>query len=337
MKSTTRGNMGLRIIVFMGIGTFLFLALIAFGLKRSIAPQEHTRVPPGTARSPFDASRAWTDLEFLVSLGPRPSGSPAMEQQQQFISRHLRAAGLEVRQFPFDTASPRGAIPMNNILGVVPGSRPGVIILSGHYDTLYQPEGAGVGANDGAANAAWLLEMARVLGPRREGRSVWILFLDGEETQTRDNPSDGGYGSQRIVDVLRERNELATVDAVINVDRIADCYLTLRRNADAPPWLAEIVWNTAARQNYETHFITATGSNERGHGSFRNADLPVLHLQDNVYGGTPLKHGQDWHTADDTVDNVCEGSFRAVGDVIYHALPVIDGRLDAIGISPDGH
>lgn len=38
-----------------------------------------------------------------------------------------------------------------------------------------------------------------------------------------------------------------------------------------------------------------------------------------------------------TLDKVCAASLRAVGDVIYHALPVIEGRLDSIGARTDGN
>jgi Zn-dependent M28 family amino/carboxypeptidase len=38
-----------------------------------------------------------------------------------------------------------------------------------------------VGTNDGASNAAFLLELARVLLQRRNKLTYWRVFFDGEE------------------------------------------------------------------------------------------------------------------------------------------------------------
>ena len=41
---------------------------------------------------PFDPARAWTHLERLVALGPRPAGSPALRQARAYITRELAVA-----------------------------------------------------------------------------------------------------------------------------------------------------------------------------------------------------------------------------------------------------
>jgi Zn-dependent M28 family amino/carboxypeptidase len=64
-------------------------------------------------------------------------------------------------------ATPVGNIPMTNVIGVVRGENPTVLILGGHYDTARLDGVRFVGANDGGSSAAFLLEMARVLGSRR--------------------------------------------------------------------------------------------------------------------------------------------------------------------------
>ena len=42
----------------------------------------------------FDSSRAWEHLRQLVAIGPRPSGSPAIEQTRKYIKDQLASAGL---------------------------------------------------------------------------------------------------------------------------------------------------------------------------------------------------------------------------------------------------
>ncbi|MCF6284644.1 MAG: M28 family peptidase, partial [Candidatus Hydrogenedentes bacterium] len=245
MHSGRAENIGIRIILFMGIGTFLFLMLMSFGLKRSIRPQEITRVKPGDSHSPFDPDRAWADLKHLVALGPRPSGSEAMVAQRKFILGELRRAGLKTRQQAFDAKTPRGTIAMSNIWGVVRGTRPGVIMLSNHYDTKYFPGFPFVGANDGASTTAWMLEMARAFGAQREGRSLWLVFFDGEEAQKNWSAEDSLYGSRHMVSQFQDSGELMSIEALINVDMIGDCYLSISKDDGAPKWLTESLWKTA--------------------------------------------------------------------------------------------
>ena len=64
-----------------------------------------------------------------------------------------------------------------------PGTRDGIIVIAGHYDTNYPLRNTGyVGANDGGSSTAILLELANQLrGKKRDGYSVWLLWTDGEE------------------------------------------------------------------------------------------------------------------------------------------------------------
>jgi Zn-dependent M28 family amino/carboxypeptidase len=50
---------------------------------------------------------------------------------------------------------------MANIVAVLPGRRPDVILIAGHYDTKWFREFTFVGANDGGSSAALLIELAR--------------------------------------------------------------------------------------------------------------------------------------------------------------------------------
>jgi len=322
--------MGIRVIVFIGIGTSLFLILMSFGLKQSLKPRVGEQVPPGPARSPFDADRAWAHVTHLVGLGPRPSGSAAMAAQQRYVLEELRRAGLETRRQQFEAETPRGPLTMTNLWGVVAGTRPGVIVLSNHYDTRYFSEFSFVGANGAASATGWMLEMARAIGPQREGRSLWLLFFDGEESQGAPPRNEGLYGSRHMVSALRDSGELTSIETLVNVAMIGDCFLNISRDGDAPPWLEEIVWNTALRHGYSRHFGNVPLSIDDSPLPFREAGIPALQLIDFSYGGTQIDHRKNWHTAEDTLDKICPESLRAVGDVIYHALPVIDGQLDSI-------
>src|SRR5438034_960439 len=83
----------------------------------------------------FSGERAFNDLQQLVELGPRPPGSQASHQAREYISRQLSAVGAEVWQDSFLATTPVGDIPMTNLVGVLHGESPTVVILAGHYDT----------------------------------------------------------------------------------------------------------------------------------------------------------------------------------------------------------
>src|SRR6516225_386322 len=80
----------------------------------------------------FDANRAFADLKRLVSFGPGPPGSRALEQSREFIAEGLRAAGATVVLDSFTASTPLGPIRMTNLVAKVPGVRPSIVIVAGH-------------------------------------------------------------------------------------------------------------------------------------------------------------------------------------------------------------
>ena len=327
----TGGNTALKVIPVVGVLALLMLWLMSVALKRNLKPNEAQRPSVARPQSPFDAQRAWNDLETIVGFGPRPAGSEAAEQTREYLRRHLRAAGLRVREQSFEAETPLGTREMVNLVGIVEGTRRGAIVLGNHYDTKHFEDFAFVGANDGGSTTAWMLEMARVLGARRDGRSIWLAWFDGEESFGKWSETDGLYGSRAFVAHLTETDELAHVAAMINVDMIGDCYLGVHRDRQAPAWLASIVWDTAERLGYDKHFLRQARTIEDDHLPFRRAGVPTLELIDFSYGGSLVEHGKLWHTAEDTLDHVCRESLQVVGDVLYYALPAVDVALDRQG------
>jgi glutaminyl-peptide cyclotransferase len=304
------------------------LALIAGCPGRTDAGPLYTgSVKP---QSPFDATRAFRDLEAIVAIGPRPPGSPEALATRQYIKEELEAAGLEVREDAFEASTPVGPRSMANLTAVVEGTQPGIIILGNHYDTKYFPDFPFVGANDGGSTTAWMIELGRTLGPRRDGRTVWLCFFDGEESFKTWTDTDSLYGSREFVRRLKDEGKLDQVRAMINVDMIGDCYLGIYTDVGAPDWLTQTVWAKAQELGYASHFLSNGRSIQDDHIPFRSAGIPALELIDFNYGESFLDHDRLWHTPQDTIDRVCPGSLQVVGDVIYHALPELDARIDEL-------
>src|SRR4029077_12874960 len=117
----------------------------------------------------FDARAAWARLVAQGELGPRPAGAPAARK----LAARLRAA------------LPRGSyqlVPdgLRNVVGFVRGRDPSrYVVVAAHYDTKDIP--GYLGANNGAAGTAVLVQLARTIKPRTVRPSIVFLALDGEE------------------------------------------------------------------------------------------------------------------------------------------------------------
>ena len=145
-----------------------------------------------TATHPFNAARAFADLRAQVALGPRPAGSPANRRDARLIASSLRTAGVR------DVRVQR---PWRNVVGRIPGSEPGTVVVGAHRDTKDIP--GFVGANDGASGVAVLLELARDLPDPLPGPSLDLAFFDAEESTggngTRAFRRTGDRGSRQYV------------------------------------------------------------------------------------------------------------------------------------------
>ena len=131
---------------------------------------------------------------------------------------------------------------MANVIGVLPGARPDVIMLAGHYDTKLFREFRFVGANDGGSSAALLLELAPAAGRQPRDYTYWLVFFDGEEARgvvDRDRQplrlAPPGRAS------WRETGRLPR--AMILADMIGDRDLAINREAHSTPWLTDIIWD----------------------------------------------------------------------------------------------
>ncbi len=318
----------MRMVFFTGLMLFAVMLLGALFIYQTVHVNAASRVPDTLEpQSPFDGPRAYQDLEIVVGFGPRPSGSEALEECRAYIIGELEKAGLEVHQHAFKADTPLGPKPMVNIVGVVEGTEPGIIILGNHYETKYYTDFEFVGANDGGSTTAWMIEMARVMGPTREGRSLWLLFFDGEEAFVEWTEEDSLYGSREFVEYLEQAGRLVDVHAMINVDMIGDCYLTITRDRGAPSWLEAIIWDQAKELGYGQYFLPTSKLISDDHIPFRRRGIPAINIIDFMYGGSPLEHRRNWHTERDTIDRVCASSLQIVGDVIYHALPKVEAQL----------
>jgi glutaminyl-peptide cyclotransferase len=272
------------------------------------------------AAGQFDSNRAWEHLRQMVAIGPRPSGSPQIEQTRQYIKAQLAAAGVAVTEQPWTAETPAGKVPMVNLIATIAGGRKDRIVFAGHYDTKRFTRFRFVGASDGGSSAAFVIELARVLKPRRNPFTIELLFLDGEEAVNEVwAGTDNTYGSRHYVETARRTGSLAGLKALVLLDMIGDRNLEIRRDANSTGWLNQIVWDEARGQKLDRYFIAEGTQVEDDHLPFVQAGVPSVDIIDLDY--------PQWHTAQDNLDAVSARSLQVVGDVVLGALPKIEARL----------
>jgi glutaminyl-peptide cyclotransferase len=272
-----------------------------------------------TAASPplFDGAAALRHVERLVALGPRPAGSDASARARAYIIGELKKAGVTGEARPFQAQTPQGPVAMANVVAVLKGRRPDVIMIAGHYDTKVFKGFRFVGANDGGSSAALLIELARRLGAAPREYTYWLVWFDGEEALESWTDRDSLYGSRHLAAELQRANRLPR--AMLLVDMIGDRDLLIRRESASAPWLTDIVWASAARLGYGAHFHSDTIPVEDDHVPFLRAGVPATLLIDFDY--------PSWHTAEDTVDKISARSLSVVGEVLLDALPAVEHYL----------
>jgi glutaminyl-peptide cyclotransferase len=306
---------------------FAAMTLMALGQLRCASSPPP---PPPKPPAPFDGERALRDTADLVALGPRPSGSDALRRAQNLIIDRLKAAGLVVRQDAFVAATPAGDVAMKNVIGVLEGKRPGVIIIGTHYDTKRMDKIRFVGANDGGAGSGALLELARTMAARgKPTYTYWFVFFDGEESVGKWTEEDSLYGSRHLVDTLRAQKLLGNVRAMILLDLVGDADLTILKETYSYSTYRDLFWAKAKALGYGRYFLPEFVTVADDHLPFVQAGIRSVDLIDFMYGGRKVP-GKYWHTAEDTMDKISAKSLQIVGDVVLATLPEIERITHAI-------
>jgi glutaminyl-peptide cyclotransferase len=245
----------------------------------------------------FDSARSFELIERQVAFGPRPAGSEA----SQALGRQLR------RELPnFEVQPLAGGL--LNLISVIPGEQP-AIVVGAHYDTEATIPDF-VGANDGAAGTAAVVELAKVLpGLLPEGhREVRLVLFDGEE--------EPAGCPEPLFQRCALRGSKAYVAAhpgetgeMILLDYIANKGLRIPReqNSDPELWsrLREAASEVGAEERFPDEEVTGVIDD---HIPFIQSGVPSIDLIDFSYIYAD--------TAEDTVDKLDPEALDAVGETV---------------------
>jgi hypothetical protein len=289
-----------------------------------IATLQVTEAPTQiSAPEQFSGDRAYKDVEYQVSIGPRTPGSEGNIRVGEWIRSELSAAGWQAEIQETEISGQ----PIRNIIGKWGKGDPW-LVLGAHYDTRVaadrDPDPANhnkpvPGANDGASGVSVLLELARILPAYQDSLrfgQIWLVFFDAEDTGDLPNsvdteliPSRGWIlGSRAFVDSLTEYP-----DAAVIVDMIGDADLNIYMEKNSNLQLTNEIWTAANKMGYTKQFIPGyKWSMTDDHTPFLLAGIPAIDIIDFDY---PY-----WHTVEDTPDKVSATSLKAVGDTLLYWL-----------------
>ena len=258
----------------------------------------------------------------IIAYGPRYLGSSGHRKVEEYL--HSRLKNDQMVDDTFTVESPEGNFPGRNIIAKFPGKKDGIIVIASHYDTNYPLRKTSfIGANDGAATSALLLELAQHLrGTKLEGYSVWLLWTDAEEAVQRWTDTDSVYGSRHVAEIWEKDGTLKRIKAFLLADMIGDADLGIARDTNSTPWLEDLVLEAATRLGYQSHFFAQTGGFEDDHTQFAKHGVPVADLIDLDYGYNNVF----WHTPQDTIDKLSPRSLEISGDVIWETVQLVNER-----------
>jgi len=257
-----------------------------------------TSTEPAGGAAEFDAARAFADLKAQVRLGPRPSRSPAQREAADLIAKGLADAGATeiTTQHPWE-----------NVLGTIPGSGEGTVVVGAHYDTKDIP--GFVGANDGAGGTAVVTQIARTL--ERPRHTLKIILFDGEETP-RGTP-DRLFVQRGLRGAKVAAPRYRHARAMVLLDFVADRHLSIPREGSSDHDLWRRLRAAATAAGVGRHFPAETqGTVEDDHLPFLQEGVPAIDLIDFDF---PC-----WHRLCDDLSAVSERSLDASGEAVTRFL-----------------
>ncbi len=292
-------------------------------------PRQAETAPPNLSLEniPFDGAQVYEYLKQLCQIGPRPSGSEGMRQQQEFLTEHFRKLGAQVELQRFEIAHPvdGSRVPMANLIVRWHPDRKERVLLCAHYDTLpfpmldpQNPKGRFVGANDGASGVAVLMELGRHMPKFQSRYGVDFALWDGEEF-IFDPSHEYFYGSRHFAQEYRRqpKREYFYRWGVL-LDMVGDKDLQIYQEGHSVSWpetrpLVEAIWATARRLGVREFIPRVKHYVRDDHLLLRNiGGIPTCNIIDFDYPA--------WHTQADTPEQCSPLSLAKVGWVLLEWL-----------------
>jgi len=313
----------------------LTLTLGSYGTVSS-SPQKHPSDHPLLAERNTDStSQKFSEEETpskkrienyfkeLMRLSPRPVGSEKLRECRLFLMGTLKSFSLDVWEESFTADTPKGPLPMANVIAQKNGRGQGIIYLGSHIDTKHIEGIEIMGANDSGASTAALLELARVISEKDTERTYRFIFFDGEESiEEGMTEIDGLYGSKYHVLKLQQEENISDVRAMILLDMMGDKDLAINRDYKSSQDLWRLFVSCCQQLGYGDIARGPATSMYDDHVPFLQAGIRSLDIIDFSYG----PENSYWHTEEDTADKVSIESMYEITQVVLCMIDSLDGK-----------
>jgi hypothetical protein len=238
-----------------------------------------------------------TEIDGEQVLIPERASLGGRELARKFLEREYAALGFKVRRQEYEISGYQGV----NVLAERPGTKPGVLILSSHFDSM-----GNAGANDDGSGTVALIAVAKALAGAQLTHTLRIVAFDQEE------PDYGMFGSRAYAESLSHL-ERKLVIGDIQLEMMAyngrndggfhaiDC----DRPESRP--LAQHLMNAVSALELPLKQVPAC-TDQSDHGSFWYAGMPAIVISDNFFGGD---RDPCFHRGCDVVDGRLNFAFSA--------------------------
>jgi len=281
-----------------------------------------------TLHERFNAQQAYAYTAQIAGFGERWPGSPGHKKTEDLIHQVLQKNGAQIEADDFTARTPRGPIAVHNIIGkfnVSADPKQGILILAGHYDTLFQP--GFIGANDGGSSTAILLAFADALAGQKTKMQVWLVWTDLEEAINSFTGDDGLYGSRHLAQKLAANGTSTRVRGFFLLDMIGDKQLGVARETGSDRRLQDFMARAAGQLGYSQYFFQYEAGIIDDHVPFIQAGIPAVDVVDARFGRmgpTFDSMGEFHHANTDTMDTVSQQSLEVVGRTMLLTVELLD-------------
>jgi glutaminyl-peptide cyclotransferase len=305
--------------------------LVAALLAASVSTMPAQKAPAAKPAGKFSGQAAYElTKQYLAAAPRRPVGSEGHVKAEEFIRSHfaVEAAKGNLETDSFTASTPKGMLAMKNYVVKYPGKKDGIIVIASHYETNYPLRDQNfVGANDGAATSALLMQLGSYLRAHPpEGYSVWLVFDDGEEAIQSWSDRDSLYGTRHLAAKWSQDGTIQKVKAFLVADMIGDRDLDIDRDANSTPWLLDLLAQAGKNTGHSAFVFKDETAAMDDHMPFRQRGVPVLDMIDFHYGPPTREQpeGAYHHTEQDTLDKVSARSLQISGDLLVEMIKLIN-------------
>jgi hypothetical protein len=283
----------------------LALVVLAFSLK-----DQQTALNPTLAPSAFNGQNVATTIAKLAYADPsRRPGSNGDQSLAVTVRNTLDRYGFAPTTDTFTGRTVDGTVPLENVVGIRPGTQNGSIVIVAPRDALGSPAAAAL------SSTATLMELARNLEGETLRRSIVLASTSGTQ---------GTAGAIRLAATLG-----GPVDAVLVLGDVASAHVQQpiilpwsTRQAVAPPALRNTVASALGAQTSLANSFTGLG------GQFAHLAFPFTLGQQAPFGarGIPAVElslsGEQGPAADAAIMNADQ--LTGVGRAVLATISALD-------------